>query len=76
MMTSWCFLQGIIDICCLKIKNCHGMVLFAKNGGGGARAIPAGRAWYEFTFRMDEGPESYVNCRTEKGSDKSEGGGG
>ena len=74
MMTLWCFLQGIINICCLKITKCHGMVLFDKDGGGGS--IPAGLGWYEFAFRMDEGPESYVNRMSERGVDKSGGEGG
>ena len=34
-MTLWCFLQGIIEIWCLKIKKCYGMVLFDKEEGGG-----------------------------------------
>ena len=36
MMTLLCFLQGIIDICCLKIKECSRMVLFDREEGGGA----------------------------------------
>ena len=35
--------------------------------------MPVGLGWYEFTFRMDEGPESYVNRRSERGNDKSGG---
>ena len=45
------FLQGIIEICCLKIKTCARMVLFDRDEGG---AIPAGLAWYEFTYGMNE----------------------
>ena len=74
MMTLWCFLQGIIDICCLDIKKCHGIVLVAKEGGGGRYRDSL--AWYEFTFRMDEGPESYVNRRSERGTDNRGWGGG
>ena len=43
------------------------MVLFAKEGGGGS--IPARLAWCEFVFRMDEGPESYANRKSQKGTD-------
>ena len=67
MMTLWCFLQGIIEIWCLKIKKCHGMVLFDKEEGGGRYRDSL--AWYEFTFRMDEGPESYANRRSESRTD-------
>ena len=66
-MTLWCFLQGIIEIGCLKRNRCHSMVLFDKEEGGGRYRDSL--AWYEFTFRMDEGPESYANCRSERGSD-------
>ena len=74
MMTLWCFLQGIIDICCLKINKCHGMVLFAKEVGGGSILPPL--AWCKFIFRMDEGPESYVNRRSQRGTDNPGGGRG
>ena len=60
-------LQGIIEICCLKIKTCARMVLFDRDEGGGP--IPAPLAWCKFTLRMDEGPESYANCRSQKGTD-------
>ena len=43
------------------------MALFAKDGGGGS--IPARLAWNEFTFRMDEGPESYANCNAKPTTD-------
>ena len=29
------FLQGIIEICCLKIKTCARIVLFDRDEGGG-----------------------------------------
>ena len=67
MMTLWCFLQGIIDICCLKIKKCARMVLFDREEGGGR--YRGSLAWYEFTFRMDEGPESYANCNAKPTTD-------
>ena len=35
VMTLWYFLQGIIEICCLKIKTCARMVLFDRDEGGG-----------------------------------------
>ena len=59
MMTLWYFLQGIIDICCLKIKNVTALYNLPRKAGG---AIPAPLAWCKFTFRMDEGQESYANC--------------
>ena len=34
VMTLWYFLQGIIEICCLKIKKCARMVLFDRDEGG------------------------------------------
>ena len=52
VMTLWYFLQGIIEICCLKMKKCARMVLFDRDEGGGA--IPAWLAWYEFTYGMNE----------------------
>ena len=51
VMTLWYFLQGIIEICCLKMKKCARMVLFDRDEGG---AIPARLAWYEFTYGMNE----------------------
>ena len=33
VMTLWYFLQGIIEICCLKIKKCARMVLFDRDEG-------------------------------------------
>ena len=74
MMTLWCFLQGIIEICCLKIKKCARMVLFDREEGGGRYRDSL--AWYEFTFRMDEGPESYANRRSQRGADIPGGVGG
>ena len=67
MMTLWYVLQGMIEICCLKIKKCARMVLFDREEGGGRYRGPL--AWYEFTFRMDEGPESYANRRSQRGAD-------
>ena len=43
------------------------MVLFDSDEGGGP--IPARLAWYEFTFRMGEGPESYATRRSEGDAD-------
>ena len=43
------------------------MVLFDKEEGGGRYRDSL--AWYEFTFRMDEGPESYANRRSQRGAD-------
>ena len=43
------------------------MVLFDREEGGGR--YRGSLAWYEFTFRMDEGPESYANRRSQKGTD-------
>ena len=40
MMTLWYFLQGIIDICFLKIKECARMVLFDREEGGGDTGVP------------------------------------
>jgi hypothetical protein len=37
VMTLWYFLQGIIEICFLKMKKCARMVLFDRDEGG---AIP------------------------------------
>ena len=34
VMTLWYFLQGIIEICCLKIRECARMVFFAGDEGG------------------------------------------
>ena len=34
VMTLWYFLQGIIEICCLKMKKCARMVLFDRDEGG------------------------------------------
>ena len=64
MMALLYFLQGIIEICCLKIKKCARMVLFDREEGGGRYRDSL--AWYEFTFRMDEGPESYANCNAKR----------
>ena len=50
MMTLWYFLQGIIDICCLKIKNVRAWYYLTRMAGG---AIPVPLGWYEFIFRMD-----------------------
>ena len=36
VMTLWCFLQGIIEICCLETKRCARMVLFDRDEGGGS----------------------------------------
>ena len=57
------FVQGIIEICCLKIKNVRACYYLTRRKGG---SIPVGLAWYEFTFRMDEGPESYANRKTQR----------
>ena len=43
----------------------HGIICQGRRGG----AIPVPLAWYEFTFRMDEGPESYANRRSQRGAD-------
>ena len=67
------FLQWIIDICSLKIKNVRAWYYLTGRRGG---AIPALLGWYEFTFRMDEGPESYANRRSQRGGDNPGGGGG
>ena len=40
VMTLWYFLQGIIEICCLKIKKCARMVLFDRDEGGGDTGWP------------------------------------
>ena len=66
MMTLLYFLQGIIDICCLKIKNVSAWYHLTGRRGG---PIPALLGWYESTFRMDEGPESYANCNAKPTTD-------
>ena len=35
VMTLWYFLQGITEICFLKMKKCARMVLFDRDEGGG-----------------------------------------
>ena len=55
-------------------KTCHGMALFAQDGG--RVSIPALLGWYEFTFRMDEGPEPYANRKSQRGTHNPGGGGG
>ena len=68
-MCRYCILQRIIGICCLQIRIVTASCYLTRKAGGGS--IPARLAWYESTFRMDEGPESYVNRRSERGADKS-----
>ena len=50
------------------------MVLFDSDEGGDR--YRDWLAWYEFTFWLDEGPESYANCMSERGTDNPGGGGG
>ena len=45
------FLQGIIEICCFKIRDGARMVLFDRDEGGRYREC---LAWYEFTYGMNE----------------------
>ena len=35
--------------------------------------MPVWLAWYEFTFRMDEGPEPFANCISERVADNTGG---
>ena len=74
MMTLSYLLQRKIDICCLKINKCARMVLFDRDEVGGP--IPPPLALCKFTFRMDEGPESYANRRSQRIVDNPGGGGG
>ena len=48
----------------------HGIIWKGRRGG----SIPALLGLYEFTCKMDEGPESYVNRRSKRGSDNPGGG--
>ena len=73
MVTLWYALQWIIDICCLKINRCARIVLFDNDEGGGP--IPARLAWYEFTFRMDEG-QNHMQIAGRKGVPITPGGWG
>ena len=50
VMTLLYFLQGIIEISCLKIKTCARMVLFDRDEGGGRIRDHPG--WYEFIGQM------------------------
>ena len=43
VMTLWYFLQGIIEICFLKMKKCARMVLFDRDEGGGG---DTGVSWH------------------------------
>ena len=49
VMTLWYFLQGIIEICCLEMKQCARMVLFDRDEGGG-RYRPA---WHGMNSHME-----------------------
>ena len=51
VMTLWYFLQGIIELCFLKMKKCARMVLFDRDEGGQYRDW---LAWYKFTYGMNE----------------------
>ena len=48
MITLWCFLQRIIDICCLKIKECARMVLFDREEG----AADTGTPWHGMNLHL------------------------
>ena len=73
MMTLWCFLQGIIDICCLKIKKCHGMVLFAKDGGGGRYRL----GWHGMNLHLGwTRGQNHMQIAGRKGEPITPGGGG
>ena len=52
VMTLWYFLQGIIEICCLQIKECARMVLFDRDEGG--ERYRDLLAWYEFIWKTNE----------------------
>ena len=66
-MTLWCLFARDYGHLLSQDKQMsrHGIICQGWRGV----SIPAGLAWYEFTFRMDEGPESYANCMSEKGTD-------
>ena len=48
VMTLWYFLQGIIEIGCLKIKTCARMVLFDRDEGGRYRV-----GWHGMNSHME-----------------------
>ena len=74
MMTLWCFLQGNIPICRLKIKKkCHGMVLFAKDGGGGRYRF----AWDGMNLHLGwTRGQNHMHIASQKGGPISPGGEG
>ena len=49
VMTLWYFLQGIIEICFLKMKKCARMVLFDRDEGGGQYRF----GWHDMNSHME-----------------------
>ena len=60
------FCNGLLHFAVLRYKNVTAWYYLTRMAGG---AIPAPLAWCKFTFRMDEGPESYANCNAKPTTD-------
>ena len=58
--------KGLLTFAVLRYKNVTAWYDLPRKVGG---SIPVGLAWYEFTFRRDEGPESYANCHAKPTTD-------